>query len=256
MKIGLHLAAYQCQEFVDKFFQPWIEYKNHGGDLEVSVGHVCFKENFENGATICSTDGTELAILEKMPILEGKLQVLAQPMSEVEARNIILEPLRNVDYVWIAAPDEIYTFDEIKRTVAYLDKESFIQTFHIEFKNLVFSEQQYVKGFCPTRIFKNTGPKVHRFFEDDEVNYVDECGVINSYRNLSVKRIPIHVCNPLHYTWLNNERSKQKVRYQERRWNPPKGYGCSFTWDDEQGLVWNTDYFQRTGQPIPIVYNV
>lgn len=257
MKILLHLAAYQCEEFIDKFLEPWIELKKEQ-DLSISIGHVCFKENFEQGFPIKSADRT-YEILSKYYSngIINNFQFFNEPLTEIEARDKIFSPFKDcVDFIWLAAPDEIYKLTEIKSAIEYIQNEPFIETFRIEFKNLTFTEKQYTKGFRPTRIFRNTNYKINKFRGDDEVNFIKNDQIID-YTLLPQKTIPIRIINPLHYTWLDNKRSKQKIKYQEKRWNPPNGAGCSFAWDEKENkLIWNQDYFKRTGQPIPELYTI
>lgn len=255
MKIGLHIAAYQCADLIEKCLAPWLEYKfNNPGSLDISVGHVCFKENYEMGFPLNSQDSTEQIFNHLLQSNLIKYQTIKDPATEIEARNIILNPIRHCDYIWLTAPDEIYTLNEITKVVKYIENEPFVQTFKIEFKNLVFDDKHYVKGFCPTRIFQNISFKINTFIADDEVCFLNAGSSLGHWRLFSNKQIPTNICNPMHYTWINNERSKQKVQYQEKRWSPPNGFGCSFKIDKDGNLAWNEEYFKRTGQDIPTVY--
>lgn len=257
MKIGLHLLGYECADFIPQFFEPWFKYKENN-ELIISVGHVCFKEFQELGFPVFSKDNSHI---EFKKLFDDKkieyYQFLESPLTEIQARTAILQPLirEGVDLIVLSAPDEFYTLEQIQNTVKYIEKESFIRVFNIEFKNLVFNEKTYTKGFAPLRAYRNDKKlQTHHFSDDDAIVFYNGEEFIDC-RALPNKKIPVSICNPKHYTWLNNERSRDKVKYQERRWSPPKGFGCSFKWDEEKKeLEFNLDYYKRTGQSLPELF--
>ena len=58
-----------------------------------------------------------------------------------------------------------------------------------------------------------------------------------------------------HLTWTDPKVCKAKIAYQNLRWSPPKGFGCSFKWNDEKNcLEFNEEYYKLTGQRKPTVY--
>lgn len=256
--ISLHFSAYQAAEYLDKFLSPWLQYKEKYGDLKISAGHVCFKEFQEMGFSVESPDGTHNLLKEKHK--KGEIDYYSfidKPLTEAEARTEILQPLLkdNVEFVWISAPDEIISLIEIEKAIEYTKKDKFIQWYRVEYKNLTFSETTYTRGFCPPRIyFNNRGYKIDRFFADDEILYKRNGQDIN-YLDLPSKQIPFQICSPLHHTWVNGQRSIQKVKYQEKRFNPPNGHGCSFKINKDK-LEWNPDYYKRINQSFPDIYTI
>ena len=63
MKIGITAIGYQCEEHLEKVFEPWEKVKN--GELKpiveelyISVAHACFIETFIAGYPNDSTDRT------------------------------------------------------------------------------------------------------------------------------------------------------------------------------------------------------
>ena len=260
MRVGLHFSAYESAEFLDKFLAPWLEFKSDGGhELIISAGHVCFKEFQEMGFPVESKDGTCEMLAQKHK--NGEIDYFSfteEPLTEAEARTEILKPLleQNIDCLVISAPDEIFDVNQIKAMFEYVKKDPFLIWYRLEYKNLTFSEQKYIKGFAPPRIFFNDrGYKIIKFRADDEILY-EKNGQIIDYLQLPNKQVPFHICSPLHYSWLDNKRSRDKVLYQEKRWNPPNGNGCSFRINESGKLDWNLDFYKRIGQVVPELFDV
>ena len=257
--LGCHFSAYESAEFLDGFLAPWLEYKQKHGLIKISAGHVCFKEFQEMGLPIKSPDNTHKLLEERYK--KGDIDYytfIDKPLTEAEARTEILKPLleQNIDILWITAPDEIITLSQIEAALEYVKRDPYLIWYRMEMKNLTFSENTYIRGFCPPRIFlNNRGYKLDCFFADDEPIYKKDDRDIN-YLQLPNKQIPFNICAPLHYSWLDNERSYKKVRYQELRWNPPNGNGCSFKISDNGKLDWNYESFRRARQSIPELHNI
>jgi len=174
MKIALHFCAYEATEFLDRFLDPWLKYKEREeNELLITAGHVCFKEFQEMGYSVESKDGT-YAVLEKLT--EDKkidhLFFTTDPLTEAEARTKIFEPVKDCDLLIITAPDEIFEVEQIENAVNYTKKDPFIVWYRLEYRNLTFTDRQYVKGFTPPRFFfNNRGYKIERFHADDELTY-------------------------------------------------------------------------------------
>lgn len=259
-KIGLHFSAYESVEFIDKFLAPWLEFKkDKTNELIISAGHVCFKEFQEMGFPVESKDGTCEVLARKHK--NGEIDFFSfteSPLTEAEARTEILKPLleQNVGCLVISAPDEIFTVNQIKTIFEYIKKDPFLIWYRLEYKNLVFSEDQFIRGFNPPRIFfNNRGYKIVKFRADDEILY-EKNGQIIDYLQLPNKQIPFHICAPLHYSWLDNQRSYNKIKYQSLRWNSPNGNGCSFKINENGKLDWNLDFYKRVSQAIPELFDV
>ncbi len=258
MKLGLHVVAYQCADYLDKFLQPWLEFKKKHDSLVISFGHAVFKEFHSLGYPIESKDGSHELLRDYAERRDIDFyQFVTTPVSEAEARTVVLQPIRTqCDYIIIGAPDEIYTLEEIEYLYKYIQREEFIQWFRIEFKNLTFNEQTYTTGFCPPRVFRNHDSlSLSHFRGDDEPVFVDKGGQYIDYLLTSSKKIPTNIVYPLHYTWLDNQRSRDKIAYQTMRWAPPKGYGCSFKIDENGKLAFNEEYYKLTKQTQPILHH-
>jgi hypothetical protein len=258
MRIGVLCCFYGCEDMLYKVILPWLNLKENltKTDVQIAVVHGLFKENKENGE-INNDSGT-------LGLLQGGgwhdfLYVQPEGVyeSEAEIRDKGLQYLlkQDCDYIILLDGDEVYREEEIVNALDFAYSEPLISWFNIEFKNLTFDENKYTKGFSPPRIFKvNSGEyKLNNMYWDNDVSYVD--GRMNQvdYKNLSSKKIPVSLCNPEHYTWLNNERSRKKIAYQEAHFK--QGAGCSFKWG-ENGLEWNEDYFTKTGQEKPELHTI
>ena len=212
--IGLHVLAYNSTEYIDKFFDPWIEFKKNN-ELLISVGHVCFKEYQEFGYPVLSADGTheKLRNYHEQGTIDY-LDIIEEPLTEAEARTRVLKPLldQNISCLLITAPDEEFVLTEIENLFKFVERNPFSDWFRINYRNLTFSEKTFTKGFSPPRVFRNNSKwQLSHFFADDEPLYIIDDQLV-SYLNLVNQNIPVTIVNPLHYTWLDNERSKEKIK--------------------------------------------
>jgi len=263
MKIGLLVCAYGTPEYFNTVLDPWLEYKNLNS-LKIAVVHGQFLEHHLNGYKDNDQE-TQKLIKEQSSLdfiyLQNDYEDLNRInifQTESEIRNKGLNYLisQDCDFIWLLDLDEVYSLDEIKRTVSYIENEAFIHWFSIEFKNLVFNEKTYINGFKPPRIFRTNinGLKLNHFYWDNDIEY---CVPLSNYRvdykQLTTLTVPKTICNPLHYTWLNNNISKKKIEYQEKHF--ANGAGCSFRWG-QNGLEWNENFFRKTGQNIPILHTL
>ncbi len=258
MKIGVLCCFHGCEDMLYRVIAPWLNVKCNLEKVEfkIAVVHGLFKENKDNG--VSDNDEATLNLI-KGGQWHDYLYIQPEGVYESEAqiRDKGLQFLlkQECDYVWLLDGDEVYQEWEIAQALKFIGNEHFISWFNIEFKNLTFNENTYTKSFCPPRIFrvKSGGFRLNSMYWDNDVSYLDERGNSVLYTQLSSRSIPVSQCNPLHFTWLNNERSKNKIAYQEAHFK--SGAGCSFKWG-ENGLEWNEDYFTKTGQPKPELHTI
>ncbi len=247
MKIGILSCLYGVPDLAKQCLDPWFELKD---ELNLVIG--CCHSQFKEYAEFDTNSDTEtLNILKQYKF--DSFYIGDRPMLEHEVRDIVLQDLLklNVDYVILLDGDEIWTTDQIKELISVIKKNPLYAWFSIEYKNLTFNKNTYTLGFCPPRVFKveYVGCKLRHFYWDNDISYIqanDKTAII-SYRDLPNKKIQTIL--PTHHTWLNDERSRKKIIYQEKHF--ANGSGCSFKWDD--GLKWNEDFFVKTGQTKPIL---
>lgn len=262
MKLGILLCAYDCAEYLDDCINPWIEAAKNKSIVLAAV-HGMFAEYKALGQT--DNDVDTLNKLKNVPLdflyiqnsYDGSPE---QYQSEAEIRDKALQYLKTAgcDYILLLDADEIWTGQEIDNLFKYIQRYTLYTWFRIEYKNLTFSTKTYTKGFRPPRVFKvkSEGVTLDKFVWDNDVTYVNEKGEGSLYYADFVNRvIPTSVCNPLHYTWLNNERSRKKIEYQKLHF--ASGAGCSFDWDYEtNSLIWNEDYFIQTRSGKPPIFEI
>ena len=249
MKIGLIASAYNCSEFLEDCLNPWLDFKKQGKhQLDCSIIHNCFYENEELGLPLKSTDNTE-DILESYydKGLIDHYSSSQKYLKENEARNVCLKHVfsSNVDYVWLLGLDEIYTVEEINKILNFVEINSFITWFKINYKNYVFDGKKWIDGFNPPRIFKvNTNGGLKELYYDDDFVYNDG----SDYKILSHLEIPKSIAHVRHMTWLHSN-GKAKVEYQKKRWGEN---GCSYTWNyDTNMLEFNLQYYEKHNLPLP-----
>jgi len=244
-KFGIILAAYNSSGTIDSCLRSWIEFQKNNNNLEICAISLPFEEYKEIG----HEEDNTAEILVK----DYNIETITQPryIKESDARTLAYNQLidKGCDYVWILDADEIYTEDEISGIIRFVSLNEFVNSFNINFKNYVFDGNCWIDGFCPPRIFKTNGSKGF-YWDNDMVYSVNDSTKDISYKNLSQMVIPKRVAHVKHLTWINNETTKNKIKYQEKHFN--NGAGCSYKWNDQQNcLEFNEEYFKKTGETIP-----
>ena len=247
MKIGLIASAYNCSEFLEDCLNPWLDFKKESNhELYCSFIHKCFYENKELVLSLNSSDGTE-SILEAY-YDNGLLDNYCSSqkyLKEHEARNICLKNVldNKVDYVWTLGLDEVFTVEEINKILNFVEINSFVDWFKINYKNYIFDGSMWIDGFCPPRIFKvDSHGGLKELYYDDDFVYADG----TDYKKLPNLQIPSSIAHVKHMTWLH-ENGKAKVEYQKARWGDS---GCSYSWNyQENKLEFNKKFYQN--KPLP-----
>lgn len=258
LKFGIILSVYNSIDYLRECLRPWIEYENPY-DLIISVVDCKFK-GFDDGlSSVNSTDGT-IELLQQY-LNRGEINHLAilPPSEEHVARTLATEPLKlaKVDYIWNLDSDEIYTPEQINNIINFVSRNEFTWCFRINFKNYVFDKNHYIEGFCPRRIWKtgNKNQRLESFYYDNDCLYRDNV-LGNTFKDSDVSTIgiPKNIAFIDHWTWLSDERSKQKVLYQKKRWGPN---GCSYSWDDKNNcIIFNEKYYKLTNTMKPELISV
>lgn len=259
MKIGVLACGYDCAEYIDKVLPPWITAKNMqlgGNDFIISIVHGQFKEYVELAGE------ESLIVPEWASRYKNGIDYIVSPPpgTETELRNLALRPLleENCDIIILLdLQDEIYELNQIQTIFEYVFLEKWISWFKVSLKNYVFDEKTYLKDpFTPPRIFKvkTNGHILKAMSYDNDVIYeaiymTPKGDILKQvpHKELPNKTIPAHRAFIKHLTWLSNEKSKKKQKYQIKRWNL-----CSFDWDSELNkLVFSKSYYDKLGQPFP-----
>lgn len=260
MTIGLLLACYNDIEFFDDCLKPWVELKEEL-NIKIAISFGIFKQYKELGYIDDGRDASEHIIHKKY---EDFLYIqnnywYQKPeefiyQTEIELRNYSLNYLlkENCDYIKLIGIDEIYTKDQIRDLVNYIKSNQSVCSFNIRMKNFVFDKNHYILDFCPVRVYKVNyiDWKLKGFHGDDEGYYENDLEEKSDYRRFPNIEIPNVL--PKHFTWLDDERSRGKILYQRLRWNGENG--CSFTYDKNNKLCFNEEYFKIYNKTKPEVF--
>ena len=265
-RIGVVFCAYGIPEYVEQSIKPWVELKKEY-PVFIAAVHGQFKEYHEMGIEDNDKE-TQLILLDKLH--KGDIDYvyiqnapnnpnkIYQTEAQIRDKGVQWLLEQKVDYIWLWDLDEETTVEEIKKAINFIQKNDLIAWFRTYYKNLVFDEKHYI-DFCPPRIFKVNYDNIYKFKRIIYDNDAEYHGIITrdilSYQQLPALTIPRSIFNPVHFSWLNNERSHQKILYAEKRWSPPNGNGCSFKWENGH-LQFNAEYYKRIGQPIPEVFTI
>lgn len=239
MKIGLIVVGRNMEEYFGACLAPWL--RARGGrllDHEFMIAGVCvpfmgFPEQEDDGT------GERFEELYR----KGDIDLILHQngaMPETEARGRALNNLvaHHCDLVIQVDLDELWTYKEIERVLRFVEGEPLVAWFKVCYKNLVFTEDQWLKDpFTPARIFRTKvgGYKAHSFYADNNILYGGTITRdLKRDEDFSHLTIPMHVAHVKHLTWLQDNRSKLKVEYQTAR-----GWQCSFAWDEAKGLIFN-----------------
>lgn len=279
MKIGILYCAYNCAEYLEKSLYPWIEVKEKhalGHNYIISAVSVPFEEYRD---IVLTPDDTT----EKLKFLadSGKIDNLVSEPKYVKehiARNSALQFLlkADVDYVILWDGDECPQVKQLEAIIAFALRDSYITWFAVSYKNFVFDEKTFmVEPFMPPRIFKvfSNGYRLKEFYWDNDIHYVENTGdqfkVITegktdaqlfakselfeekkSYKNMSSATIPDGVAWINHYSWIDNDKTKAKVEYQNKHFQGR----CSFSVNKSSNkLEFNEIYYRSLGRFSPLV---
>lgn len=269
MKIGIIFCSYGVPEYLEKSLNPWIELKKIGQsqDIEVEIAAVSdiFKEYWDMNTSkdlITFPKLKQYLDNKNIDFLYGVDHTLNENrslLSEAEIRDKACQYLlsKKCDLIILWDGDEILDLLSLINTLDYVKNNPFYAWFSIHYKNLTFNNNTYTKGFCPPRIFraKFNNYELKRCSWDNDFEYY---GTITrdiiKQEQLPNRKVPDGILNPIHYTWINSTRSKNKVDYQESHF--AHGAGCSYKWDEKLGLQFNEEYYKKTGQQKPTLYKL
>lgn len=253
-KIGIIFTGYNTQDTLLKSINPWVKAKRerlHDSEILISAVSLPFKGYEDLGVVRDSTTET----LKKFKENGDIDYLICEPefITEAEARTLASAPLMNdhVDLIWLVDSDEVYTHAQIKKILDFIYDTPLVTWYKLSFKNFIFDEKSNLKEpFCPPRVFKTKNHNLTflNFNYDNDATYQDSKGIYHQHA-LPCLKIPSSVAYIKHYTWLNNERTKNKIKYQKIRWGEE---GCSYDWDEKENKVkFNLNYFKKHNLPIP-----
>jgi hypothetical protein len=255
VRIGVCGIGYQCAEHLADVLEPWLSLKKESQhQILISAAHGVFPEVQQ-----VLRDHPEVPD-DSVPLLRNylsnrqidALHVALHPQYEWDLRSCTLPFLirRRIDLLWLLdLQDEIYSVDEILRTIEFVSEHLEIVWFKINFKNYAFSPDCYVDDFVVPRIWRAQVPAlISSFHYDNSITYQNGL----KQEALPHATVPRTCAFPKHLSWVGSPTYlKRKIRYQDLHF---KGL-CSYRWDEKEDcLKFNEDYYRRLRKTIPQVY--
>lgn len=269
LKIGIVYCCYGNPEYIHDCIKPWLSLKEDLFNIKIAAVNGQFKEYHEMAVEDSNLE-TELILNQLQKSGEIDYLYIQNPANyfdefkiyetEAQIRDKALQFLlkEKCDVIWLLDNDEFYTEEQIENIIKYINlgSNSFESWFSIPFKNYILDGQQYLKGFCPPRIFRvnPAGDLIYNlecFYWDNDIRYTDPNGLKKDYKELSGKRIPEKILDGgvKHLTWLHSN-GKNKVIYQNKHFGH-----CSYKWNEEkQELEIDYDFYNKNGLDLPIIY--
>lgn len=249
MKIGIIFCAFNCADTIEECLKPWREVKDE------NFLYSCISAPFKQYENSGIPEDNTIKLVSESKLINKHFYDIGYP-TEIEARGLCLDFLKKngCDVIWQVDGDEVYTVEEINNILKYVEEYPQIAWFRLSLKNFVFDQNTYLADpFTPARIFRLSYPpfKAGSFRDDNNLSYIygegqdvwDEC--------LANKIIPKEIAWITHYSWLSNETSKNKVKYQKDR-----GWNCSYEWDEVNNkLIFNPQFYRGRELPKTIKLN-
>lgn len=251
MKIGIIFTAYNMASFVERSLSPWIHARHckmDGNEYVISASSCPF-----SGFPSQRIDDTSEILHGMHSRHEIDYLLLGNDEKpETDSRTFSLKLLlsRECDVVMQVDADEIYTTEQISGIFKFVSDNPDMCWFSGCLKNYVFNEKTYLaEPFRPPRIHRTKflAFSALSFYDDNNIEYTN--GYPRPIKDVVFCNniIPQSVAWTDHFTWLDNERSRQKVEYQKAR-----GWECSFDWDYSSGhLKWNDKFLAKNGSVPP-----
>lgn len=250
MKIGIIYCAYNCENYIEESLQTFVNLKKQNilsYIAAVSVPFIEYKNieyNIDNTIEILNNQYNQ----KNIDILYTEPKFI----EEFKARNLCLNFLKenNVDLIWMVDGDELYTEQDIKNILDYIELNPNHYWYKINFKNYIFDGKQWIDDFCPPRIFRTMSDTLHidKFYWDNDIAYKNQNNELISYQMLNFLEIPRSISHVKHMTWLHSN-GKSKYEYQMRHFG-----SCGYKWNYElKKLEFNDDFYLKTMQNKPII---
>lgn len=256
--IGILFCGYRTIEYVAASLRPWQEAQTDKlGNNEWVISAVSLPfDKYKDMNDANTDDGTQAYLRDEYN--NHRIDYLAtEPefLDEAAARNLALKPLlaAGCDLIWCWDSDEIIKEEQIEKILKFIENNLFENWFSLSYKNYVFDKNTYItEPFTPPRIFRVNagGLSLNKFYWDNDILYYYGIkGIKISYKELSNKTIPSNLVLIDHFTWLNDEKSKNKCEYQKKHFGH-----CGYRWNDiENKLEFDTNFYLKNGLMIPSI---
>jgi len=244
-KLGIIFCGYNTEKYINDSISTWVKLReDNPGKVILSAVSLPFAEY--EGLDIFQDNTTNVLLELEYKRKIDKVFTRPKYIKENEARDLCLQYLlkKECDLIMLVDSDEIFTSEQISNIFDYVDQDKLIAWYSICYKNYIFTDKQYLSApFTPPRIFRvNVGNfKLDKIYWDNDFMYVStKTGQTFTNYQLAGRNIPKKVAFVKHYTWMNDEKSKQKIEYQNKHF----GGTCSYAWDNEKGLIFNEEFYK------------
>jgi len=249
MRIGVIFCIYGCEDYVDRCLTPWFNLSSEF-DFIFTLTSGRFKDYVNLGIP-----DRNKATLEKLIGWEFNYMSITRGdkiLDEDSSRNRCLDFLKphQCDLIWLVDGDEFYTEQQIKDIILYVESTPEEEAYSIWLKNYTIKYPLFTGKWDRPTIFRNRKwGGINRFYFDSNFVFSDQ---IHSIRDLEINAIPRKICFLEHYSWLPTQTTKDKISYQNLRYDGPEGCRCSFEWA-ENGLRFSDSFWNCRGLQIPIL---
>ena len=259
-KILVLYSAYNAEDYIHKSIYPFL---NHPNCLVAATSRRFSRFPEERKDNTVSILNTYFDRYDNFIALDCSDEPVDR---EHEAKNELLTlatpHLKTVpDYIMIVDSDEFYSTKDIDYILDYIEEEKEFVTFKVPLKNYINDTEHYLEEpFCPPRVFRTsfktdwTEPagsfSLLQFYWDNDVCYFRttdvEDGKIPVYKWDQFASCLIPYVWVDHYSWLDDERSKNKIEYQRKHFGH-----CGYKWED--GVKFDETYYRIIGAELPII---
>jgi len=251
MKIGILFASYNCADYIDKCFQPWLNLREELNLVLASTNgryDLSIKESDAKGShSLLKLIGKDLDFLVHSSGKDNR-------WSEEQSRTYMLNFMNDqkVDLIWCIDADEFYSENDIRNILNYIKVNKQYDAYCVQFKNYVFELPYWIDGFQKDVIYwtdRNNGIKCFNF--DNDITYNNNTITQNNNNKIT---IPKSIAYVDHYTWLNNDsRIPEKIRNQNIKYDGEIGAKCAYKYDENNKLIFNEFFWKSRNLEIPIL---
>jgi hypothetical protein len=255
MRVGVIFTIYGCEEYVDRCLKPWFDLSSEFNFI-FTVTSGRFKDYVDLGVPDRNYNTLKKLVeweFNYMSITRGD-----KLLDEDSSRNRCLDFLKpyNCDLIWLVDGDEFYTEKDIRNIISFVNSTPEAEAYSIWLKNYTIKIPLFSNFLRPTLYRNRAFGGIARFYFDSYFSYADGIHQINDVEKIA---IPPEFAFIEHNSWLPSQSTKDKIKYQEKRYCGPNGdfplkARCSFVWNEEYNkLDFNRDFYSFYGLQIPVL---
>jgi hypothetical protein len=243
LKIGVLFASYNCADYIDRCFQPWLNLRE---ELNLVLASTNGRYDLSDLKFVYKGNDSLIKLLGKNLDFLVHSTSVNHRWSEEQSRTYMLNYMldRKVDLIFVIDADEFYTEEQIRNILKYIKENPNYDAYNVQFKNYVIKLPYWIEGFNKSVIYwcdRHSGIKCFNF--DCEIAYND--GTIIQ-KNTNVNIIPKNIAFVEHYSWLENDpRTKEKTVLQNIKYFGEENLKCSFCYDENNNLIVNENFYRK-----------